>query len=106
MRWRLRLITCGLAVLLSGGALAAGDAAAGAEKSVTCASCHGAGGDKPIANYPKLAGQSRKYLLQVLREYKSGARSNPVMGGQLAELNDADLQDLAAYYSAQSGSLR
>lgn len=103
---RLRLLVCGLCVLLSNGAGAGGEVAAGQEKSVICASCHGVNGNEPIANYPKLAGQTRKYLLQVLREYKSGARANAVMGGQLASLSDADLQDLAAYYSAQSGNLR
>lgn len=84
----------------------AGDIAAGAAKAEVCAACHGAGGNEPIADYPKLAGQSRKYLLHTLRGYKSGARENAIMAAQTATLSDEDLQDLAAYYAAQSGDLR
>ena len=87
----------------------AGDIAAGERKAEVCAACHGAGGNEPIADYPKLAGQSRKYLLQTMREYASGERVNAVMNAQMSEvtgLTDKDLQDLAAYFAAQSGDLR
>lgn len=90
----------------SSGAAAAGDVAAGETKAAPCATCHGAGGNAPIADYPKLAGQARKYLLYTLRAYKSGARPNAVMAAQTAPLSDEDLQDLAAYFAAQSGDLR
>ncbi|MGI9298316.1 MAG: c-type cytochrome [Gammaproteobacteria bacterium] len=89
------------------GSAAAGDVAAGETKAATCITCHGAGGNVPIADYPKLAGQSRKYLLQVMREYADGTRVNPVMNAQMKTgMSDQDLQDLAAYFAAQSGDLR
>ncbi|MDM5148061.1 cytochrome c [Candidatus Persebacteraceae bacterium Df01] len=75
-------------------------------KVAVCASCHGAGGNAPIANYPKLAGQDRKYLLYTLRSYKSGARKNSIMSIQVATLTNEDLQDLATYFSDQPGDLR
>lgn len=85
---------------------AAGDIAAGATKAEVCVACHGVAGNAPIADYPKLAGQERKYLLYTLRAYKSGDRPNAVMAAQTDSLTDEDLQDLAAYFAAQSGDLR
>ena len=84
----------------------AGDINAGEEKSQPCTVCHGQAGNKPIADNPILAGQSRKYLLYTLRAYKSGARPNPIMAAQVSALTDEDLQDLAAYFADQSSNLR
>ena len=41
--------------------------------------------------------------MQALRDYKSGARQNPVMIGMVAPLSDQDILDLAAYFASQSG---
>ncbi|MCC6757002.1 MAG: c-type cytochrome, partial [Arenimonas sp.] len=61
-----------------------GNAAAGKQKAVVCAACHGADGNKTLDNtYPKLAGQYPDYLLKVLKDYKSGKRNNAVMAGQV-----------------------
>ena len=84
----------------------AGDVEAGAAKAEPCAACHGANGNTPIADNPKIAGQHRLYLLYVLRAYKSGERQNAIMAAQTAPLSDEDLQDLAAYFAAQPGDLR
>ncbi len=85
---------------------AAGDAAAGKSKSAVCAACHGADGNKPIdANTPKLAGQHQDYMAKVLRDYRSGARTNAIMGAQAAALKDQDIDDLSAYFSSQKGDL-
>jgi cytochrome c553 len=43
--------------------------------------------------------------LKALRDYKSGARKNPIMAGQVSGLSPQDLADLAAYFSSQKGSL-
>ena len=78
----LRIATLAL-LLVSLPALAAGpvgNAAAGAEKANTCASCHGATGDESLDDtYPRLAGQYPEYLAKALRDYKSGARENAIM---------------------------
>lgn len=96
-----------LPLLLSSAAAAvAGDVARGAEKSGVCVQCHGASGNAPIANYPKLGGQYEKYLLYALHAYKNGKRDNPIMAAQIAELTDEDIADLSAYYAAQAGDLR
>jgi cytochrome c553 len=87
-------------------ALAAGDTDSGKLKSQTCAACHGPDGNSPTSpDFPRLAGQHYDYLVKALRDYKSGARRNPIMGAQVGGLNSQDMADLAAFYSRQGGSL-
>ena len=92
---------------LASGALAAGNADRGAEKAKqVCAACHGADGNTPLQpDYPRIAGQHGDYLYKVLRDYQSGARKNAIMGAQAANLTRQEMQDLAAYFSSQKGSL-
>ena len=93
-------------VCFSAHAFAAGDAASGKQKSQTCAACHGPDGNSPTGpDFPRLAGQHYDYLLKALRDYKAGARKNPIMGGQVGNLTSQDMADLAAFYSSQKGSL-
>lgn len=76
---------------------------AGKEKSRTCAACHGADGNSAAGDFPKLAGQHYDYLVIALKDYKSGARKNAIMSPQVANLNQRDFEDLAAFYSHQQG---
>lgn len=82
---------------------AKGNPDAGKAKSEPCKACHGEGGLSVSAEFPKLAGQHADYITTVLRHYKLGKRKNPIMAGQVANLSEADMQDLAAYFSAQAG---
>lgn len=82
---------------------AKGNAEAGKAKSTACAACHGATGVSEVTTFPVLAGQQRDYLYHALKDYKSGKRKNPIMAGQVANLSDADMADLAKYYSTQKG---
>jgi cytochrome c553 len=66
-----------------------------------CAACHGADGNSPLAMNPSLAGQHAGYLLKQLKEFKSGARSNPVMMGMVANLSEDDMRNISAYYASQ-----
>jgi cytochrome c553 len=66
-----------------------------------CAACHGVDGNSPLSANPSLAGQHPEYLLKQLTEFKSGARSNPVMTGMVANLSPEDMRNLAAYFSSQ-----
>ncbi len=74
-------------------------------KEMTCRACHGAGGAVPLApSYPKLNGQNKEYLVGALQSYRAGQRQGGLaaaMAGQAAQLTDADMEALAAYYSAQ-----
>ncbi len=89
--------------ITSASTLAGGDAAAGKTKSQACAACHGANGVSPTAQFPILAGQYANYMIQTLKDYKSGERNNPIMKGMVASLSDNDMEDLAAFYASQSG---
>ncbi|MGQ7842919.1 c-type cytochrome [Granulosicoccus sp. 3-233] len=97
------LLTIGLSV---GAVQAGGDAEAGAEKSATCAACHGAQGIGEIASYPILAGQYASYLEHALKSYRDGSRDNAIMAGFATALSDEDIADLAAYFSSQPGPLQ
>ena len=81
-------------------ALAAGDAAAGKAKAAVCAACHGADGKAIQPAFPNLAGQHAAYIEKQLQDYKSGARVNALMVGQVAALSDQDMADLAAHFSS------
>lgn len=88
--------------VLSSSAIAAGDAAAGKAKSAVCAACHGANGVSAIPNYPNLAGQKEAYIVSQLQAFKSGERkgaNSAIMAPMAAGLSDADMANLAAFYS-------
>ena len=87
-------------------AVAGGDAAAGKEKSATCAACHGADGISQIPTNPILAGQYPSYIEQALKSYRSGTRQNAIMAGFASQLSDQDIEDLAAWFSSQKGPLQ
>ena len=71
-----------------------------------CAACHGKDFIASIdPTYPTLAGQYGDYLEKVLRDYKSGARQNPIMNGIAKPLTTTDIRNLAAYLSTLSGPL-
>jgi cytochrome c553 len=102
-----RLILIVLASLVALPAFARGDAAAGEKKAQeACAACHGPDGSTPLApDYPKLGGQHYDYLVKALRDYKSGARKNPIMAGQAQALTLVEIENLAAYFASRPGSL-
>ena len=87
--------------------VAAQDAKKGEELAQQqCAACHGKDFMTGIdPTYPKLAGQYQDYLEKVLRDYKSGARKNPIMNGIAKPLTRDDIRNVSAYLSALSGPL-
>lgn len=80
-------------------------AAKGKEKSVTCAACHGPDGNGDNVIYPKLAGQYQSYLVQALKDYRSGDRKNAIMSGFAGGLSITDIEQLAAWYASQEGGI-
>jgi cytochrome c553 len=110
------LFSVGLAIIAQG-AMANGDAAAGATKAAVCGACHGADGNSSASTFPKLAGLGEKYLLKQLKDIKlwdqeqdaakkaKTGRAVLEMTGQLSNLSDQDLADIAAYYASKSTQL-
>ena len=84
---------------------AQGDAAAGQAKAALCATCHGNDGNSQLAINPKLAGQSAKYMVKQLMDFKSGARPGPTMVAMVAALSDEDMEDIAAWYASQEATV-
>jgi len=78
----------------------AGDAKAGRQKAESvCAVCHGVDGLAKIPEAPNLAGQNENYLIEQITAFKSGERKNEMMSVVVQDLSDADIENLAAYYS-------
>ena len=79
----------------------AGDSDAGKAKSAMCASCHGPTGISLSPLWPNLAGQKEQYLIKQIKAFRDGTRQDPMMAPMVAALSDTDIENLAAYYSAQ-----
>ena len=88
------------------GAASAADLVAGAAKAKeVCSACHGVDGNSTDVNNPRLAGQHPDYIAKALRDYKSGDRNNAIMKGFAATLSKKDIENVAAYFSAQKSVL-
>ena len=98
-RW---LACCAVAALgvASAPAIAAGDAQAAAALVGRCVACHGADGIGKAPQYPNLAGQKPGYLEKSLGAFRSGERKDPNMSAMARDLSDADIANLAAYFSS------
>ena len=99
------LLAAALMVILSPASVSAGDIEAGKAKSAVCLTCHKTSNEVVGVATPIIAGQYEDYLIQALRDYKSGTRKNPVMGGFAASLSDKDIEDIAAFYAAVDSQL-
>lgn len=77
-----------------------GDAKAGQSKAAVCAACHGANGLSPTPVFPDLAGQRAEYLYWQLVEFKREARGESPMTSQVANLDDATMRDVAAWFAS------
>jgi cytochrome c553 len=78
---------------------AAGNVEAGKAKAAACVGCHGANGQGVPPN-PALKGKTEDELVEAMKDYKSGKRNNAVMKAFAAQLNDQDIENLAAYYAS------
>jgi len=70
----------------------------GATLALRCTMCHGVRGVS-MADTPNLAGQYPTVIYKELVDFKTGARTSAIMQPLVADLTDADMRDLAAYYA-------
>lgn len=75
------------------------DSGAGKKRAAVCFACHGTGGISKMPGTPHLAGQDRAYLEKALRAYREGTRQEPTMTAMANPLSDADIANLAAFFS-------
>lgn len=87
-------------LLAASGSVLAGDVAAGKAKAASCAGCHGANGISNNPMWPNLAGQQPGYLVKQMKDFRDGTRNDPMMGPMAKPLSDADIENIAAYYSS------
>lgn len=92
-------------MMISGQSIAADIDAGKSKAAEVCASCHGTDGKGIAPNFPHIGGQHRTYIEKALTDYKSGERKDPIMNGMSAALSEEDIDNLAFYYSSQSGNL-
>jgi len=68
-----------------------------------CSACHGKDANSPIMPmYPKLAGQNEAYIIQQMKDIKSGARNNGMtaaMKGIMHMVNEQEIAAIAKYLS-------
>ncbi len=103
---RLLLLGALIVALGASAGASAADVAAGKAKAIeVCAACHGVDGNSPNADFPRLGGQHPDYLAKTLRDYKSGARKNPIMAGFAQPLSAKDIENLATYYGSQPATV-
>ena len=102
----LRLVAFGALFALVVG-VQAQDAARGQQiAGQVCASCHASDGNSAAPANPKIAGQFPEYLHKQLADFKAKgekkpARESAIMTPMVANLSDADMKSLAAFYAGQ-----
>ncbi|HZM47106.1 MAG TPA: c-type cytochrome [Burkholderiales bacterium] len=79
--------------------LAAG--AAGAADPQACAACHGPAGNSIDPAIPSLAGQPAQFISTALFLYRQSSRKDPQMTPVAASLSNAEMNELAAFFSKQ-----
>ncbi len=78
-----------------------GDAARGKFSARACAGCHGYNGNSLNPHIPNLAGQSQRYLIKAIRDYRDGKRSDLLMREPVKNLSNTTIVNIAAYYARQ-----
>lgn len=94
------LTTLVIIMSISTSALATGNINAGKARAGNCAGCHGANGISNNPAWPNLAGQKAQYLEKQLKMFRDGKRQDALMSPMAKPLSDADIKNLAAYYSS------
>src|SRR5687767_14348045 len=68
--------------------------------AATCFTCHGTDGRSVGGVPPSLAGQDRNYLLQQMRDFKTGKRPATIMHQHAKGYTDQQLELIAGYFAA------
>ena len=95
-----RILLVAAAFALAGGAASAADIAAGKQKAALCEACHSPEGSSVIPANPSIAGQPAQFITNALYFFKAGSRKDPQMSPIASTLSNADMNDLAAYFSS------
>ena len=67
--------------------------------SLSCSSCHGTYGISPGA-IPTIYGKSRKYIIETMKELRSGERDSTIMGRIAKGFSDREILLIANCFSS------
>jgi cytochrome c553 len=70
-----------------------------------CVTCHGMHGEGAPTGAPRLAEQNAEYMSHALSMFKANTRASPIMQPIAQTLSDAQIAELANYFSKQSAPL-
>jgi len=90
-----------LPALLAGGAGAGPLDSPGFAKSLTCAACHGAGGNSRSDSMPIIAGLQPAYFKKQIEAYAAGKRPSPEMEPYAKLVLNLGVDDIARYFAEQ-----
>ena len=100
----MRIATIGAAMLVAAGVAVpaqAQDPNYARNIAGTCTTCHGTEGRSVGGVPPSLAGQSKEYLVQALKDFKEGKRpSTTIMHQHAKGYTDEQLELIAGYFSS------
>ncbi|HEV7914639.1 MAG TPA: c-type cytochrome [Albitalea sp.] len=97
-------LTVAFVLLGAAPAVHAADAEAGRQKAAVCAACHGEGGNSTNPAVPSIAQQPAQFVSTALFMFREGNRKDPQMSPMAANLSNEDMNDLAAFFSAQKAA--
>jgi cytochrome c553 len=73
----------------------------GAMKAITCAACHGAGGNSRSGAMPIIAGLDPAYFKKQIADYAAGRRLSAEMEPYAKQVLDLGVDDVAAYFASR-----
>ena len=99
---RLRLLAAALLAAALPATTHAQDARRGAEIAAarTCVACHGENGRSQTEGVPSLAGQPGDFITLQMILFREGIRQAPPMNDFAANMEDSDIEDLAAFFAS------
>ena len=95
-----------LVALFAGGVVISGSAFAhepsqAAMLSNTCNGCHGTDGHSAGPNMPNLGGVPSNYIVEQMKNFKSGERKSSIMGRLAKAYTDDEIAAMASFFSTQ-----
>lgn len=100
MRLKLLVALFAGGVAFSSAALAH-DPSYAAMLSNTCNGCHGTDGHSAGPNMPNLGGVGSNYIVEQMKNFKSGERKSSIMGRLAKAYSDEDIAAMASFFSTQ-----
>ncbi len=95
-----------LAAMFAGGivfssAALAHEPSVAAMLSNTCNGCHGTEGHNAGPNMPNLGGVPSNYIIEQMKNFKSGERKSTIMGRLAKAYTDDEIASMASYFTTQ-----